>query len=75
MENTYPVLLQHIGIPLSQVFTPLVVVHALDLLAFGEVVSDDASFHSLDPRFTDMLLTSFQFCCIVAERETPKPQK
>ena len=74
MENTYLVLLQHIGIPLSQVLTPLVVVHPLDLVAFGEVVSDDASFHSLDPRFADVFLASFQFRCIVAERNT-KVQK
>ena len=63
MENAHPVLLQHIGIPLSQVFTPLIVVHALDLLAFGEVFSDDTSFHGLDPRFANVFLTRFQFGC------------
>jgi len=67
VENAYPAILQHIGIPLSQVFTPLIVVHALDLLAFGEVVSDDASFHGLDPCFADVFLTRFQFRCGVVE--------
>jgi len=74
MENTYLVVLQHIGIPLSQVFATLVVVHALDLLALGEVFSDDASFHNLDPRFTDLLLTSFQFRCIVVEPKRPSAE-
>ena len=63
MENTHPVLLQHIGIPLSQVFTPLVVVHSLDLLTFGEVVSDDTSLHGLDPCFADVFSASFEFRC------------
>jgi len=55
-----PVLLQHIGIPLSQVFTFFVMIHALDPLAFGEVVSDDTSFHGLDPRLADVFFTRFQ---------------
>ena len=74
MENTYLVVLQHIDIPLSQVFATLVMVHTLDLLAFGEVVSDDTSFHSLDPRFADVLLTSFQFRCIVVEPKRPNAE-
>lgn len=75
IENTYIVLLQHVDIPFGQVFTPLVVVHALDPLAFGEVVSDDTSFHGPDPRFSDMLLTSFQFRCIVIKRISKRRSK
>jgi hypothetical protein len=63
--KTYPVLLQHIRVPLSQVITLLVVVHALDLLTFGEVFSNDASFHDLDPCLADVLSTSFQLRCVV----------
>ena len=67
MENTYPAVLQHIGVPLSQVFTPLIVVHALDLLAFGKIVSNDTSFHGLDPCFADVFFTRLQFRCRVTK--------
>ena len=73
-ENSYLVLPQHIGIPISQVPTPLVVVHALDFLAFGEVVSNYASFHSLDPGLADELLARFESRCNVIEQRKNRQQ-
>lgn len=67
-EKTYPVLPQHIDVPISQVPTPLIVVHALDFLAFREVVSNYASFHGLDPGFADVLLARLEFRCNVIEQ-------
>jgi hypothetical protein len=65
--KSYPVFSQHICVPFSQVFTPLVVVYTLNLLAFGEVIPNNASFHGFYPRFADVLLASFQFLYVAVK--------
>ena len=63
----YLVLPQQVGIPLSRVFTPLVMICTLDLLAFGDIFSYNASFHGFYPCFAETPFMGFQFRCVVIE--------